>query len=93
MADMTTVKKDFQDVVAKIRAQLGGGPYPKAMMTSQQMMNRTATINCFTYIGKAKTVLLHPLFKHFLERYNATAHLEEKDEGYGFPIQHIRINF
>jgi len=42
-------KKAFAKVVTKIRKELGTKEYPKAMMTSRQIDNCTATINCTVY--------------------------------------------
>ncbi len=39
-------KRDFQKVISAIRKEMGGGEYPKAMCTGQQMEKRTATVNC-----------------------------------------------
>ena len=43
---MTKNKRDFQKVISAIRKEMGGGEYPKAMCTGQQMKKRTATVNC-----------------------------------------------
>lgn len=88
-----TTKKDFQNVIGKIRKELGGSEYPKAMMTGRQMMNDTATVNCWGSRERADAVLSHPLFIDFLKRHGATAHREEKNEGWSYLIQHIRVIF
>lgn len=90
---MTDMKKDFQKVVGKIRKELGASEYPKAMMTGKQMANNTATINCWGSKELADTVMSHPLFTDFLKRHGAIARHEQKDEGWSYPINHIRIRY
>lgn len=90
---MNTMKKDFQKVIGKIRKELGAGEYPKAMMTAQQQAKNTATVNCWGSKERADAVIKHPLFTDFLKRYGAIAQLEQKDEGWSYPIHHIRIRY
>lgn len=79
-------KKGFAKVVTKIRRQLGTKEYPKAMMTSAQIANRTATINCTVYsstgyrgpdsMEMAKEIKAHPLLLAFLAAEGAVAAIE-----------------
>lgn len=94
-----TTKKDFQKTIKAIRNTytiITGKEqeYPKAMMTGRQEAKNTATVNC----GRkpwcsdeqvANVVMNDPLFKGFLTKYNATAHVEINSDG----NTQVRINF
>ena len=65
------VKKEFQKVVAHIRAERNKSrerksEYPKAMMTGQQMKKRTATVNCCGNKTLVAEVAAHPDFIAFI---------------------------
>ncbi len=71
-------KKKFQKMIAVIREDVRkefGLPddyeYPKAMLTSQQAANGTATVNCGKEVGKSfqigKRVLHDPRFEKFMD--------------------------
>jgi len=92
------VKKEFQKVVARIRAERNKSrerksEYPKAMMTGQQIKKRTATVNCCGNKTLAAEVAAHPDFIAFLRKHNATARLEEVSFGSSYTQQQVRIIF
>lgn len=90
-------KKDFQAVIAAIRADTGKD-YPKAMMNSKQEMNDTATVNFGGSWGSpsstgrmAENIMADERFQEFLERQEATAEVEKI--GAAYPFYQIRITF
>lgn len=90
-------KKDFQAVIAAIRAD-AGKDYPKAMMNSKQEMNDTATVNCGGEWGSpsstghmAENIMADERFQEFLERQQGTAEVEKV--GTAYPYYQIRITF
>ena len=99
-------KKDFQKVISKIRADyrkeenLPAAEYPKAMMTSQQAGNNTATVNCggewvscVTSKKIAARVLGDERFQKLLRDNNATAILEHKYFSGATAGYQVRINY
>lgn len=94
---MQELKKEFQKVVARIRAEQNAtqerkSEYPKAMMTGQQQAKGTATINCSGSSTLAAGVINHPAIVAFLRSHNATAAAEAVNYG-GWTQHQIRINF
>ena len=90
-------KKDFQAVIAAIRADTGK-EFPKAMMNSRQEMNGTATVNCGGSWGTpsstgrmAENIMADERFQAFLERQEGTAEAEKI--GAAYPFYQIRITF
>lgn len=108
MENTIEMKKDFAKVVKKIREAINQNKgtksdYPKAMMTGQQIKNRTATVNCGEYSedsirmlaiarDKMDTVLTDPDFIEFIEKYNAVA-LPQFVKASGYSKYQVRINF
>lgn len=76
------VKKEFQKVIATIRKELNAAAgksyeYPKAMMTGQQIQKKTATVNCGHSFTRPEKVMQHPAFIAFLQKFNASARVEQ----------------
>lgn len=88
-------KKEFQKVIATIRNE-GNSGFPKAMMTRQQMVKGTATVNCggewrtkeYTETLSA-AIMKDTRFQSLIEKYNATAEVELNT----FGTYQIRINY
>lgn len=94
MTDLKAIKKNLQKTIKAIRND--GEEFPKAMMTSQQMEKRTATVNCGgewlpkTSRKTAESVIENELFKAFLKEVGAVANLEHIDR---FDAWQIRITY
>lgn len=86
---LANMKKDLQKLVKRFRdaqpdmhsTKWDGTPYtyrseyPKAMMTSQQMTNNTATINCGHSRSErsqnnARDLIAYPPFVEWVQKYN-----------------------
>lgn len=98
-------KKDFQKVISDIRKdwriknRTPAADIPKAMMTHQQEMNDTATVNCggqwcsaLLENELAHFVMDDTRFKDYLKKYNATCELEKFGVYSSFGFQ-VRIHF
>ncbi len=96
-------KKEFQKTISSIRKDwrekrnTPRAEYPKAMMTSQQMDNGTATVNCggdFCSFSKelAEYVMNDSRFQKFLADAGAVAEVE-KFWHYSCPAYQVRIRF
>ena len=97
------VKKEFQNTVGKIRKDWRSQrntpkcEYPKAMMTSQQEANNTATVNCgaewCSFSGELSDFVLNDdRFQKFLSDAGAEAAKEKIWRG-SCPGYQIRIEF
>ena len=90
--DLAIMKKDFQKVINSIRKDVGND-FPKAMMTGQQVVKRTATVNCggewkspeYTK-NLAEMVMRDSRFKDFLSKWGVTSAVEKNPFG-GFQIR------
>ena len=75
---LNTIKKEFQKLIKEIREN--GNEYPKAMMTGAQMEKSQATVNCGYFPDESKAIadklMTVESFKTFLNKYEATAHIE-----------------
>lgn len=92
--NLASMKRDFQKVIKAIRGS--ENEYPKAMMTSQQEANRTATVNCggeWRKAEKAKAmaemVMQDERFIAWLDKWGAEAHIENA----AYTNFQIRINY
>lgn len=101
MADMKETKKALQKAVKIIRDErsktLGRTTsFPKAMMTGQQALKGTATVNCGgEWYGNrskpiAENILEDVRFREFLEAYDGEATLEYNPS---FDSYQVRIYF
>jgi len=92
---MLTLKKDFQATVQAIRDDLGMEEYPKAMMTTRQMELGTGTINCGFGDTDAvsQDVISHYFLTKFLEKYNASAEIENGIDAAGRPTKQVRLRY
>ena len=97
------IKKEFQKTVGenrkdwRVKRKTPKGEYPKAMMTSQQMDNGTATVNCggdFCSFSRelAEYVMNDSRFQKFLAEAGAMATIE-KFYHYSCPAYQVRIRF
>lgn len=91
-------KRDFQKVISAIRKEMGGGEYPKAMCTGQQMEKRTATVNCggewcsSKSAETAQQVMENMKFVDFCVAHKAKARYEQVGSGLKKWTQ-IRLTF
>lgn len=90
-------KKELQKTIKMIRAARGVGEYPKAMMTAAQENKRTATINCggrstAPTLQTAESVLADANFKALLQKYDASAYIEQTGTA-AYPYMQIRIEW
>lgn len=98
---MKSAKKDLQKLTKKIREEWDSGEFPKAMMTGQQALKRTATINCggeWRSANKsekmAAAILARPDFVEFLKTWNAEACAEKVNSGaHSNGYKQVRIYF
>lgn len=80
MTNHAEFKKEFQREIGRIRKIIGGA-YPKAMMTSQQIRNHTATVNCG---GEWKKTAYS---KDVAEKVLADKSLKEVTDYYGVKVE------
>lgn len=94
-------KKAFQKCIKTIRDERSNNigrktEFPKAMMTGQQMMKGTATVNCGgEWYGNrskpiAEQVMEDVRFRKFLEEYDGEACIEHNPQ---FDSYQVRIYF
>ena len=85
MSNLNAMKKDLQKL-AKVRrdAKGSGHDHPKAMMTSQQMFNSTATVN----FGSARGPALNEA-----NAFLASADVQKFCEVYGVWSTAVELNF
>ena len=104
---LNSFKRNFQKTISKIRADwrieqnIPAADYPKAMMTNQQMMKNTATVNCggewLDSIREreiADRVMNDERFQKLLADFKATAEIERSCFGIRtYPGFQIRIHY